>query len=246
MIPAEVEIPCSLAITRPDGSEELDSIGPPMDGPRGVGFIGGWGFNADKPGSYLLVLTCAGKQTPPVHMVVEDNDLSKQIIPAFHFERSGELPMETSIPVTFSVTNGSPYAIHFPQRGIMFEGVSIAIDRKEPAYHSDFFYPWEKLSQSKTSFDTYTWDAAQQLPSIKLRPGKQFQQRLLLENAFKFDRPGHYTVTFATVVSTLVGDKNGPFAALCPIRLVGQTKENFIIRGIQRQHKTTGRSIGIP
>jgi hypothetical protein len=121
----------------------------------------------------------------------------------------------------------------------MMEGVIVKLDRKEPAYHSELFYPWDKLSRSATSFDTYTWDAAQQLPSITLRPGKRFQQKLLLENAFKFDQPGKYTVTLATVVSTLVGDRRGPFADLCPIRLISQTKESFTISGAKRQQKNT-------
>jgi hypothetical protein len=76
---------------------------------------------------------------------------------------------------------------------------------------------------------TYAWDIATQLPSVTLGPGKRFEQKLSLEDAYKFDKAGNYEVTFSTAVSILVGDKDGPFTDLCPIRILGENTEEFSV-----------------
>jgi hypothetical protein len=162
-------------------------------------------------------------------LTVEKNEISNEVRAAFQFEKSGPIKAGTSTPVVFSVTNDSPYPIRFPQRGVMMEGVSISVARDEPAYRADFFYPWQKLKQFPLSPDTYAWDIAAKLPSVSLGPGKRFEQKLLLEDAYKFDKLGNYEVTFSTVVSILVGDESGPFADLCPIRIVGEKTGAFSV-----------------
>ena len=109
------------------------------------------------------------------------------------------------------------------------EGVSVRVSRDQPAFRSDFFYPWQKLKQFALSPDTYGWDVASQLPSVTLKPGERFEQKLSLEDAYKFDQVGNYDVTFSTVVSILVGDKHGPFADLCPIRILGEKTAVFSV-----------------
>jgi hypothetical protein len=135
--------------------------------------------------------------------------------------------MGTPVPVILTVQNNSPNAIQFPQRGAMSEGISLRVIREEPAFRSDFFYPWEKLTSSSTLPNTYTWDVASNIPSVVLKPGEHFEQHFVLEEAYSFDQPGNYEVTFSTVLSVLVGEAHGPFSELCPIRMPVEAKEKF-------------------
>jgi hypothetical protein len=234
VIPRELRKACSLEITRPDGSSEVQAISWPMDGNPDRGWLGGWGFTAEGPGSYSLVLDCGGRRTERLPLIVERDEISNQVSAAFRFERSGPIKTGVRVPVIFSVTNDSPFRIRFPQRGVMMEGVSVSVVRDEPTYRSDFFYPWEKLSQFPLSPDTYTWGVAPKLPSITLEPGKRFEQRLSLEDAYRFEQPGNYKVTFSTAVSILVGEQDGPFADLCPIRIVADKTEAFSVSDDRR------------
>jgi hypothetical protein len=226
-IPREAWKPCSLEIIKPDGSTETQSVGWPTDGWPGRGWYGGWGFDDNQAGPYVLVLECAGEKTKPLELIVERNDLSDQIRAEFHFERSGVIRMGTPVPVILTVQNNSPNAIQFPQRGAMSEGISLRVIREEPAFRSDFFYPWEKLTSSSTLPNTYTWDVASNIPSVVLKPGEHFEQHFVLEEAYSFDQPGNYEVTFSTVLSVLVGEAHGPFSELCPIRMPVEAKEKF-------------------
>ncbi len=231
VIPQTLRKSCSLAITRPDGTTETQPVGWPIDGMIDRGWSGGWGFPDEKveAGSYLLVLECAGEKTKPLTLSVEKNDIIDQIKAEFHFERSGFVTMGTPVPVTLTVQNNSPQMIRFPQRGAMGEGVSLKVLRDNPGFRSDFFYPWEKLSNSPFSADTYTWKVATVIPSIVLKPGEHFEQQFLLAEAYSFDQPGKYEVTFATVLPVLVGNESGPFSELCPIRLPVVDKEKFTV-----------------
>jgi hypothetical protein len=164
---------------------------------------------------------------PP--LTVEKNEISNEVSAAFQLEKSGAIQAGTPIPVVFRETNDSPFPIRFPQRGVMMEGASVSVARDNPAYRSDFFDPWQKLSQFPLSPDTYAWDVAAKLPSIILGPGKRFEQRLSMEDAYQFEQAGNYEVTFSSVVSILVGDEDGPFADLCPIRILGEKTEVFSV-----------------
>jgi hypothetical protein len=221
VIPPELQRPCSLEIAKPNGSTETQSVGWPIDGMTERGWSGGWGFRDTQmeTGSYTLVLDCVGERTKPLELMVERNDVIDQIRAEFRFERSGMIKMNTSVPVLLTVQDNSPDAIQFPQRGAMSEGVSLKVIRERPALHSDFFYPWKKLASSTISPDTYTWDVASAVPSVDMKPGEHFEQRFVLDEAYSFDQPGNYEVTFSTVLSVLVGEKRGPFADFCPIRL---------------------------
>src|SRR5260370_15566492 len=221
VIPAELWKPCSLSTTKPDGTRRVDAVAWPKDGMLGHGWAGGWGFGEEKvePGRYLLILECSGEKTPPVELTVEQSEILDQIKAEFRFERDGAITKGTRVPVVLAVQNGSQAIIRFPQRGAMMEGVSLKIVRKEPASQSALFFPWEKLSNSSVMPDTYTWDVASEVPSVVLQPGEHFEQRFLLENAYAFEQAGEYEVSFGTVLSVLVGEKNGPFGDLCPIRL---------------------------
>ena len=231
-IPEELKKPCSLTITRPDGTQKVDSVERPLNEIRGSTWYGGWGFGNEKvePGRYTLVLDCAGERTPPVELIVERNDILDQINAEFRFDREGVVTKITPVTVVLTVHNDSHETIRFPERGIVGEGIGVRIARKEPPFSSSLPFPQKKLSQSKLSADTYTWDVIPDIPSIVLQPGEHFEQRLLLKDAYSLDQAGDYEITFSTVLSVLVGEKNGPFAGLCPIRLPVTASAQFVLK----------------
>lgn len=229
LVPRNLRKPCSLTITKPDGSTEIQTVMWSMDGNPDWGWKGGWGIKAKEAGLYELQLECSGKRTERIPLVVEANEIFRQIKATFDFANPGTTKIGTRVPVVFSVTNDSAFPIRFPQRGVMMEGIYIRVTRDLPQFRDDFFYPWEKLTQFSLSPDTYTWDVASKLPSVALDPGKRFEQRLTLADAYQFEEPGNYRVTFSTVVSVLVGDDQGPFANLCPIRLLAEHSEAFSV-----------------
>ena len=230
-IPSDLRSPCSLAITKPDGSTEFQTVSWPMDGNPGSGWLGGGGIKVEEAGLYELELECSGQRTQRVPLIIEKDGIIHQISATFTFGKSGSIKTDTRVPVVFSVTNDSAFPIRFPQRGAMMEGISISVKRDSPAYQSDFFYPWTKLSQSALSPDTYTWNSASQIPSVTLKPGGRFEQRLALEDAYSFEEAGSYKITFSTAISILVGDKQGPYSNHCPIRVVAEKTESFAVSG---------------
>ena len=157
---------------------------------------------------------------------MERSEILSQLKAEFRFESEGAVTRSTPVPVVLTVDNGSQATIRFPQRGAMMEGISLEIVRKEPPSHWALFFPWEKLSQSNTMPDTYSWDFPE-IPSVTLKPGEHFEQHFLLEDAFLFDQAGDYQVTFATVFSVLVGEKDGPFVDVCPIRIPATGSANI-------------------
>jgi hypothetical protein len=231
-IPEQSRMPCSLTISRPDGTHKVESVGWPSDGdPRG-GWYGGWGLGDERvqAGSYTLVFECAGEKTEPVKMIVEKNDVIDQITAGFHFDRSGMIKMSDPVRVILTVNNNSKSTIRFPQRGAMDEGISVSVRRGEPGLRAEFFYPWEKLSNPRTMPGfTYTWSGASQVPSVVVNPGQHFEQQLSLKDAYSFDRAADYEVTFGTVLSVLVGRENGQFSNLCPIRLLATGSAKFVV-----------------
>jgi len=229
-IPQELRKPCSLSITKPDGTRRTDSVGWPIDGSPDRGWSGGWGFGDERvePGVYVLVLECAGEKTAPLELIVERSEIVSQVKAQFRFEREGAVTRSTRAPVVLTVDNGSQATIRFPQRGAMMESISLEIALKEPPSHWGLFYPWEKLSHTNVMPDTYSWDFPG-IPSVTLKPGEHFEQHFLLQDAFSFDQPGDYQVTFATVFSVLVGEKDGPFAGVCPIRIPATGSANLVV-----------------
>ena len=229
-IPQELRKPCSLGVTKPDGTRRVDSVGWPLDGMVDQGWTGGWGFGDEKvePGVYVLVLECDGEKTAPLQLIVEQSEILTQVKAQFRFERDGAITKSTHVPITLTLDNGSQARIRFPQRGAMMEGISLQIVRKEPVFHSALFFPWEKLSHSNTMPDTYAWDFPE-IPSVTLKPGEHFEQNFLLEDAFSFDQAGDYHVIFTTVFSLLVGEKDGPFADVCPIKILATGSANFVV-----------------
>jgi len=222
--------PCSLSITHPGGRVEQRMIGWPFDGMQGAGWTGGSSLSPERPGSFFLVMECGGERTGPVELIVRDNEVVHQITASFKFAKTGTIGIDTPVPVTLTVSNDSPYTIRFPKRGVMTEGIGVEVRRREPPSSSGNFYPWEELAQSRISFDTYNWEAAQEMPSVTLLPGEHFAQTFLLDHAFKFTESGEYSVSFSTAFSVLVGEKDGPLARACPVRLNAEGHADFLVR----------------
>jgi hypothetical protein len=193
--------------------------------------MGGSGIQPQGAGTYLLQLECSGRQTERVPLIVAADDVLHDIDATFEFEKSGSIIAGDNVPVVLRVTNNSRFPIRFPQRGAMAEGISISVRRDSPAYRSDFFYPWDKLAQSTVIPLTFTWDVADMLPSITLSPGGHFEQKLTLEDVYQFEEPGTYSITFATVLSVLLGDKRGPYADFSPLRIVAEDTQTFVVSG---------------
>jgi len=231
VIPDELRKSCSLNITKPDGVQRVDSVGWPKDGMLDHGWWGGWGFGEEKveSGRYILVLECAGEKTPPVELIVERSDILDQINVELRFDREEIVTKAAQVQVVLKVQNGSESTIRFPHRAAMMEGASLRIVRKEPAFRSDLFFPSEKPSQSNLMPDTYTWDVASEATSVLLQPGEHYEHHSLLNGVHSFDRAGDYEITIATVLSVLVGEKNGRFADLCPIRLPVTASAKFVL-----------------
>jgi hypothetical protein len=88
--------------------------------------------------------------------------------------------------------------------------------------------------------DTYTWDVASEVPSVVLQPGEHFDQRFLLEDAYSFDQAGDYKITFTTVLSVLVGEKNSQYADICPIRLPVTASAKFVLSSSEQFQAADG------
>jgi hypothetical protein len=101
---------------------------------------------------------------------------------------------------------------------------------KEPYATSEFFYPREKLDGvSACALDGYSWRNASGVPSVVLRPGEHLEQPVLLNDAYSFETPGYFQVTLSTVLAVLVGEKDGEFRDLCPIRLPAEARARFAV-----------------
>ena len=225
-----VDSPCTLFVTKPDGSTETRSVGPPLDRILGAGYEGGQRLgDTIQSGRYVLVWERSKQKTKPVELTVEENEIFDQVRTEFRFERTGTVKIGSSVPVVLSVNNNSPYVIRFPERGVMGAEISVGAIPEDPPSYNMTFYPAEKLSHAHSSPLTYTWDATPGIPAVVLKPGEHFEQKFLFEDAYSFDQPGKYKVMFSTVLEVLVGEKSGPFAQVCPIRFPASGVEQLIV-----------------
>jgi hypothetical protein len=248
-IPKQYQKTCRLLITRPDGTQKTEDVGWPLDGPENSGWLGGSGLGEDKLqlGRYTLVFEFAGQQTSPAFLFVEDVPILNQIKTSFAFGHSRQevAPLDVHLPtsktVTLIVHNSSDQTLRFPRLGGSGRLVSVSINRVDGSYANAFFYPNDKLlGQNKSevgsiSYDKLTWDIARQIPMITLRPGKTFEQELLLQAAFDeakenlpFDS-GEYKVTFSTELQILIGPKDGQWVELSPIRMSVSSSATCIV-----------------
>lgn len=109
-IPPDLRKPCSLTVTKPDGSRELQKIAWPMEGNPDRGWTGGWGIKTEAAGLYELELACTGQRTERIPLIVEADEIFSKIRATFEFAKSGSIRAGAPIPVVFSVANDSAWS----------------------------------------------------------------------------------------------------------------------------------------
>jgi len=240
-IPKEYQNTCRLIITRPDGTSKTEPIGWPADGPEDSGWLGGWGWgsNETQPGRYTLAFEYAGQRTELVSLFVEDLPILKQIEAEFVFSRSGEGLAIPDGNVTLIVRNNSDQTLRFLQPGGFNSMVSVSLSKSDRSYRNDFFYPVESLPAGgggpAITFDTFTWDVASRAPSVTIRPGETYHQEMPLRAALAEAaeglsvHPGRYDVTFSTTLRILIGEKDGKWSEISPVRIPVSTTAACVI-----------------
>ena len=237
-IPKKYQDTCRQIITLPDGTQRTEKIGWPIDGPPNSGWLGGAGLSKEivQLGQFTIVFEFAGQKTTPVFLSVEDAPILKQIRTGFVFGKlkaddavfEGHLP--TREKVTLMIDNKSSQTLRIARLGGSGPLLSVSIERTDGSYANSFFYPDAELSgkdqgRGLLAFDLYTWEMAEKVPTITLRAGESYRQELSLQAAFDEAEknlpfnPGEYKVRFSTALQILIGNKNGPWADLSPVRL---------------------------
>jgi hypothetical protein len=228
---------CRLIVTRPDGTQQVDSIGWPIDGPGDAGWRGGHRLGPGLSlGHYTVAVEFAGQTTPPASFTVEDVPVLKDIDARFVLPSLLVLGSNDSV-VTLVVRNGSDQTIRFPHRGAggsLFDDVSVGLDKTTGArWGSHFFVPVRVLLDAAgldrrltTSWDRFGWDLTARIPTVTVPPGETFRLGLPLSavvagrpDAGASLPPGDYTVTFSTTLELLIGEPDGAWATLSPIRI---------------------------
>jgi hypothetical protein len=230
-IPKEYQKTCRLTITRPDGTSKTEAGGWPVDGPPDSGWLGGAGLGAEETqlGRYTLVFEFAGLRTTPVTLVVEDVPVVKQIKAEFIFSRSSEGFASPDGNVTLTVHNSSDQVLRFPRPDDFNSLVSFSLTKADRSYRGDFFYPTDSLpgkgALPDISFDTFTWDIVPKVPSVTIRPGETFRKEMplkaALEEAGKGPSvgPGKYDISFYTTLQVLIGERDGKWSDISPVRI---------------------------
>jgi hypothetical protein len=249
-IPKKYQETCRRTITRPDGTQNTESVGWPIDGPPNSGWLGGAGLGEETAqlGRYTLVFEFAGEKTAPTFLFVEDVPILSQIKADFVFGQvkdkaaTLDIHIPTGEHVTLVVHNGSDQTLRFPHPGGSGGDVIVSLRTVDGSYTNQFFFPDDKLSKRNNligsiGFDHFSWEIARKVPTITLKPGETYRQKLLLQTALdeaKKSLPlnsGEYKVTFSTELQILIGEKEGQWAELSPVRLsVGSTAICIVTR----------------
>jgi hypothetical protein len=233
LIPRNLWTTCRLTITRPDGTQRIDGVGWPIDGMLDRGWRGGWGLRSEplQIGRYVLVFEFAGQKTSPYSFTVEDVPILKEITGEFIFP-SPLLQGSPDASVTLTVRNHSSQTIRFPHRGVMFEHVWVELNKTTGEKWSNSFPVPEPvllkaagIERSTIAEDRFSWILAGRVPTIVLAPGDIYRLELPLSAvlaAHGGSQPipdGEFDVRLSTIVQMLVGQRDGSWADLSPIRL---------------------------
>ena len=224
-IPKEYQNTCGLIITRPDGTSKTEPTGWPLDGPEDRGWLGGAGLGANETqfGRYTLVFEFAGQRTAPVSLFIEDLPIIKQIEAELVFSRSSNGLADPDGHVTLILRNNSDQTLRFPQPDAYNSMVSVSLSKSDHSYRNDFFYPAESLPGGGKAppIFSYAWDVASQTPSVKIKLGETYRLEMPLRVALKGlpVYPGSYEITFSTTLQVLIGEKDGGWSEISPIRI---------------------------
>jgi hypothetical protein len=222
-----------VLITRPDGTERVDRTGCPIDGPVGVGWQGGHSLGSEVPqvGRWVVAYEFAGHRSEPASFIVAQDDIVGQIDATFVFSS----PLVLDSPEAFValvVRNRSTETIRFPERGLSHL-VSGRLSRTSgERWARDFFVPEALLLSAagsvrpRISPDPFTWNLADQVPTVSVPPGRTYELRLPLAAALDGGTSGlasipagEYVIRLYTLLQTLVGSPDGQWKDLSPLRL---------------------------
>lgn len=235
-IPASLRNTGRVVITRPDGTQKIDVVGWPADGnPDMGGWSGGWGLRAEKSqlGRYTVVYEFAGRASDTVSFLVEDAPALKEITAEFVFPTP--LNLAQLGVVTLIVRNGTREMVRFPYRGISGANVWVELKKtSEPRFSSSYFVLPSALiaaagiRNTQLSADTFTWDLADRIPTVTLKPGEVYRLNVPLEDVLQKPKkaddpfrvvPGEYDLRLGTQLQILVGEPSGAWAPLSPLRI---------------------------
>lgn len=228
-IPEALWSTCRLIMTRPDGTERVDVVGWPIDGMLDRGWRGGHtlGPESIQLGRYVVVFEFAGQQTEPRSFVVEELPILKQISGEF-VSPSPLLLHSPDASAVLTIYNRTNQTIRFPHRGVMFENVGVSVNKTSgERWASSFFIPQAALLQaaalerSLIADTRFSWALVDKVPTVVLAPGSAYRLELPWKEILAEQRipAGEYEVTLSTIVQLLVGERNGPWAELSPLRL---------------------------
>jgi hypothetical protein len=235
-VPRELQDSLRVIVTRPNGSVRVDKVSFPIDGigingPGDLGFRGGWGLGAEipQPGSWVVVVEFAGQRTQPVTFTVDNIPVLKDIQAEFVFSSPLVLNSPEST-ATLTVRNRSAEIIRFVELGQNHSYVAVSLDKNAgEKWGASFTVPSDVLAAASgrkivpMSVDKFTWAATKQLPTVTLAPGAEYNLRLpvvkTLESLRSRAPAGTYDVTFSTELQLLVGEADGNWKDLVPIRL---------------------------
>jgi hypothetical protein len=229
---------CYLTITRPDGTSTTEPSGWPADGNPDSGWLGGAGLGDGETqlGRYTLVFEFAGLRTPPAFLFVEDVPILRQIQAEFVFSRSADGYSHPEGNVTLTIHNNSDQVLQFPRPNDSNSLVSFSLIKADGSFRGAYFYPPDKQSsEGNISFDIFSWDIAPKVSSVILRPGETFRKEMPLKTALEIAgkslsvSPGKYDISFDTNLQVLIGEKDGKWSDISPVRIRVAATAGFVI-----------------
>ncbi|MGH9239998.1 MAG: hypothetical protein ACRD3G_18300 [Vicinamibacterales bacterium] len=232
-IPQALWTTCRLIVTHPDGTRHVDVVGWPVDGMLDRSWRGGHTLRPEsiQLGRYVVVFEFAGQQTEPQSFTVEDLPILREINGDFG-SPSPLLLHSPEASAVLTIHNRSNQTIRFPHRGVMFENVAVMLNKTSgERWAGSFFVPQMSLlkaaalERSPIAETRFSWALADRVPTVVLAPGSTYRLELpwteILAGLGDSQRipAGEYEVRLSTTVQVLVGERNGPFAELSPLRL---------------------------
>lgn len=237
-IPKEFQDTCYLVVTRPDGTQKRTHSPWPKRGLTNAGWSGGSGIEEPVvPGTYSLVFEFAGQKSLPIRLTVERTLVLNKVMALFFFDTHGA----GDPSVIWMVRNNSKQTIRFPHRDGVNSNVWVDYSGVDNPRNIRTAFPPEKLRDTDETkapdfrFDTFTWEVARKVRTITLKPGETYRQTLSLNDAVAWARtqsalpPGRYKVTFGTQLQLLIGEPDGKYADISPVRQTVETTAEVTI-----------------